>query len=48
MYCDNHSCFQDYVFGNFHALINFAHENNTFWWITNFNIRIDHLVFELV
>jgi len=53
MYCDNHSCFQDDVFGNSHALINFAHENNKFRWITNFNIRIYHeyiriMVFEFV
>jgi hypothetical protein len=34
MYCDNHSGFQDDVFGNFHALINFAYEKQ--------HILVDH------
>jgi hypothetical protein len=39
MYCDNHFCFQGDVFINFHSLIDFAHENITFHWMTNFNTR---------
>jgi hypothetical protein len=31
MYCDNHFCFQGDVFINFHSLIDFAHENITFY-----------------
>jgi hypothetical protein len=48
MYCKNRSYFQGDVFRIFHALINSAHENISLQWITNLNIRINHLTFEFV
>jgi hypothetical protein len=35
MHCDNQSYFEGDVFRNFHALINFAHEN--------MNLHMDHI-----
>jgi hypothetical protein len=46
MYCDSQFYFQGDVFGNFHALINFAHESISIWWIIDLNIGTNHLAFE--
>ncbi len=48
MYCDIHSSFQGDMFMNFQALIDCAHENINLCWITDLDIRIDHLAFEFV
>ncbi len=44
MFCDKQSSFEGNVFNNFAILINTAHENINFHWITYLNIAIDHLV----
>jgi hypothetical protein len=36
------------MFTNFHALINFVHENITICWVVDVNIGTFHLVFEFV
>jgi hypothetical protein len=46
MYCDRQCCFQCDMFTSFLALVNSINENNYPCWITNLNIRIDHLAFE--
>lgn len=48
MYYDNHYYFQSDVFGNFHVIINNAHESISFQWIMDLNIGTYHLFFEFV
>jgi hypothetical protein len=48
MYCDNQFYFQGDVFQNFHALINFAHENISLQWIIYLNKGTYHLAFDFV
>ncbi len=48
MHCDNQSYFEGDVFRNFHALINFAHENMNLHMDHIFKFGTNHLAFEFV
>lgn len=45
MYYANQFYFQGDVFGNFHALFNFANESISLWWIIDLNTTY-HLAFD--